>query len=154
MSKRSRRGVGLAALWLAAGVAFAADPSGVGVLKLVRGDVQLMRGEQAQPAAVGMSVQVNDRLSTGADGFVGITFEDNSLFSLGASGHIRIDRYEYNSTTHEGAFDTTLSAGRLAVVGGKIARQTPDAMRLRTPYALLGVRDQAEFVVEARVRQP
>lgn len=154
MSKRSRLGVGLAALWLASGAAFAVDPSSVGVLKLVRGDVQLMRGEQALPATVGMAVQVNDRLSTGSDGFVGITFQDNTLLSLGGSGHIRIDRYEYNSTTHEGAFDTTLSAGRLAVVGGKIARQTPDAMRLRTPYALLGVRDQAEFVVEARVRQP
>ncbi len=154
MSERGRWGVGLAALLMAGTSALAADLSGVGVLKLVRGDVQLMRGEQAQPATVGMSVQVNDRLSTGSDGFVGITFQDNALLSLGASGHIRIDRYEYNSTTHEGAFDTTLSAGRLAVVGGKIARQTPDAMRLRTPYALLGVRDQAEFVVESRVRQP
>lgn len=131
--------------------AMAGDGSPVGVVKLVRGEVQLLRDGESRPATVGLRVQVADRLSTGGDGFVGITFDDNALLSLGASGQLAIDRYEFNSTTHEGAFETTLSSGRLAVVGGKIARRTPDAMRLRTPNALFGVRDQAEFVVEAGV---
>lgn len=154
MASKHGWAVGLAMGFLLALPAGAVDPAAIGVLKLVRGDVQLMRGEQPLPATVGTTVHVGDRLSTGEDGFVGITFDDNSLLSLGASGHLRIDRYDYNSTTHVGVFETTLSAGRLAVVGGNIARETPDAMRLRTPYALLGVRDQPEFVVEARVRQP
>ena len=123
----------------------------VGLLKVVRGGVELEREGQSQPASVGMAVRVSDRLRTGDDGFVGITFDDNALLSLGAGGALSIDRYDYDSTTHDGAFETTLARGRLAVVAGKIARRTPDAMRLRTPQSLLGVRSGAEFVVEAGV---
>lgn len=139
----------LAALLLGAALPAAAGEAGIGVLKVVRGTVALERAGETLPASVGMAVQVADRLSTGSDGFVGITFDDNALLSLGAGGALLIDRYEYDSTTHDGAFETTLASGRLAVVAGKIARRTPDAMRLRTPQSLLGVRSGAEFVVEA-----
>lgn len=141
--------ISLAVLLLGTTLPAMAGERGIGVLKVVRGGVELEREGQTQPATVGMAVRVSDQLRTGGDGFVGITFDDNALLSLGAGGALRIDRYDYDSTTHDGAFETTLDRGRLAVVAGKIARRTPDAMRLRTPQSLLGVRSGAEFVVEA-----
>ena len=60
---------------------------------------------------------------------------------------LALDAYRFDTTTHQGQFDATLSKGSLAVVSGKIAKQSPDAMKVRTPASVLGVRG-TEFVVE------
>jgi len=52
----------------------------------------------------------------------------------------------FDSTTHAGQFDTSLKRGSLAVVSGKIVKQSPEAMRVRTPSSIMGVRG-TEFVV-------
>jgi len=83
---------------------------------------------------------------TGPDGSVGIAFADNSLLSVGPGSVLAIDRFAFDPTTHAGAFDSTLRKGTLSAVSGKIARQSPDAMKVRTPAAILGVRG-TEFVV-------
>jgi len=84
---------------------------------------------------------------TGSDGSAGITFEDNALLSLGPSSRLALDRFAFNTTTHDGAFETTLSSGKLAVVSGKIAHHQLDAMKVRTPSTMLGVRG-TKFLVE------
>ena len=53
-----------------------------------------------------------------------------------------------STLTHAGRFDTSLRHGTLSAVSGKIARQSPDAMKVRTPSTILGVRG-TEFVVRA-----
>jgi hypothetical protein len=57
-----------------------------------------------------------------------------------------IEHYRFDSTTHAGQFDGALKKGSLAVVSGKIVKQTPGAMRVRTPTSVLGVRG-TEFAV-------
>jgi hypothetical protein len=94
-----------------------------------------------------MGVKQADVLVTGADGSVGVTFLDNSLFSLGPSSTLAIDRYAFNSTTHDGQFDASLKRGTLAVVSGRMVKRSPEAMRVRTPSAIMGVRG-TEFVVK------
>jgi hypothetical protein len=83
---------------------------------------------------------------TGADGSVGISFLDNSLLSAGPNSVLAIDRFAFDSTTHQGAFETSLKTGTLAVVSGKLAKQSPEAMKVKTPAAVLGVRG-TEFLV-------
>jgi hypothetical protein len=120
----------------------------VGQIKTARGAVHIERAGQKVPATVGTRVQQSDTVVTGADGSVGITFVDNSLLSAGPNSSLAIERYSFNPTTHSGAFDSSLSRGTLSVVSGKIARQTPGAMTVKTPAAILGVRS-TEFVVRA-----
>jgi hypothetical protein len=131
-------------LLAAAGAAWAAD---VGEVKVVHGSAYIERGGAQLPVKVGMAVQESDKVLTGRDGTVGITFADNSLLSIGPSSAFAIDRYVFDSTTHAGAFDSTLSKGTLAVVSGKIVKQSPDAMHVRTPSAVMGVRG-TDFVVK------
>jgi hypothetical protein len=114
--------------------------------KVAKGAVYLERGGKRLPAAVGTHLQPTDTVITGADGSAGITFVDNSLLSVGPNSILQIERYAFNSTTHEGVFDTTLTRGTLSVVSGKIAKQSPDAMKVRTPSSILGVRG-TEFLV-------
>ena len=117
-----------------------------GHVKVVRGAVQIERAGQKVPAAVGALVQAGDVVTTGADGSVGITFLDNSLLSAGPNSVLAIDRFAFDSTTHQGAFESSLRKGTLAVVSGNLAKQSPEAMRVKTPAAVLGVRG-TEFLV-------
>ncbi|MFI4979514.1 MAG: FecR domain-containing protein [Nevskiales bacterium] len=137
----------LFAAGLSATAAAAAADDIAGEFKVVRGGVSVLRQGATVPATVGMAVYQSDQIVTAADGSAGITFEDNALLSLGPSSRLALDRFAFNSTTHDGAFETTLSSGKLAVVSGKIAHHQLDAMKVRTPSSILGVRG-TKFLVE------
>ena len=124
--------------------AMAAD---IGEVKVAKGVAYLERGTEKLPVRVGMPVQPADKVVTGSDGTVGITFADNSLLSVGPDSVLAIDRYVFDSTTYAGQFDSTLSKGTLAVISGKMVKQSPDAMRVHTPSAIMGVRG-TEFIVK------
>ena len=106
------------------------------------------RKGQVLPGEVGMRLEASDTLKTGADGAVGITMRDNSLLSAGPNSILSLERFDFDATTSQGRFDAQLQRGTLAVVSGRIAKQSPQAMTVRTPSAQLGVRG-TDFVVSA-----
>jgi hypothetical protein len=110
--------------------------------------VTIERDGKILPGEVGARLQPSDVLTTGADGSVGITLSDDSLLSAGPNTILSLDRYDFDSTTQQGQFDASLRKGSLAVISGRIAKQSPDAMKVRTPSSILGVRG-TEFVVSA-----
>ena len=116
-------------------------------IKVASGTVIIERGTQRLMAAPGTRLQQQDVVRTGINGSAGITFTDNTLMSVGPNSVIALDRYAFNSTTHEGRLDTSMRNGTLSVVSGKIAKQSPEAMTVRTPATILGVRG-TEFVVQ------
>jgi len=120
----------------------------VGQIKISKGQVTVERKGAALPASVGMRLETADVLKTGADGSVGITMADNSLLSAGPNSILSLDRFEFDPTTSQGQFDAQLRKGSLAVISGRIAKQSPEAMTVRTPSAILGVRG-TEFVLSA-----
>ena len=138
------------ALFVSAVVVLPAHADDVGVVKTSKGTVGIERAGQRLPATVATKVREGDVVVTGADGAVGITFGDNTLLSVGPDSSLSIDRFAFDATTHKGAFETSLNRGTLAAVSGKIAKQSPDAMKVRTPTAVLGVRG-TEFVVRTGV---
>ena len=71
---------------------------------------------------------------------------DDSLLSAGPNSVLSLDHYAFDPTTQQGRFDTTLNRGTLNVISGRIAKQSPDSMTVRTPHAVLGVRG-THFVV-------
>jgi hypothetical protein len=132
----------------AGGLVAVASAADIGQIKILKGQVSIERAGQVLPATVGLRLQGADVVTTGADGAVGITMSDNSLLSAGPNSVLSLDRFEFDSTTNQGQFDATLKKGSLAVISGRIAKQTPDAMKVRTPSSTLGVRG-TEFVVSA-----
>jgi hypothetical protein len=129
------------------GFATAGLAADAGEIKTATGTVHLERAGKKLPVKVGMPVQQSDTVVTGADGSAGITFTDNSLLSVGPNSVLAIDKYSFDTTTHVGQFDTNLKKGTLAVISGKIVKQSPEAMRVRTPSSIMGVRG-TEFVVK------
>ncbi|HXN16244.1 MAG TPA: FecR family protein [Usitatibacter sp.] len=134
----------LAATLLLAGSTLAAD---IGLIKVSNGNVRIERGEAKLAAGVGAGLQIADVIVTGADGSAGITFTDNSLVSIGPNSVFAIDKYQFDSTTHVGEFEGSLKQGRLAAISGKMVKQSPETMKIRTPSAVMGVRG-TEFVVQ------
>ena len=135
--------IAVAAMVLATGV-MAQD---VGEIKTVKGTAHVERSGKKLPATAGMQLRQADTIVTGADGAVGITFLDNSLFSAGPNSVLVINKYRFDTTTHAGEFDASLNKGSLAVVSGKMVKQSPESMRIRTPSSIMGVRG-TEFVVK------
>jgi hypothetical protein len=123
----------------------------IGLVKVQSGDVQIERTGQRAPAAVGAPVFRADRIITGKDGSVGLSLADNAMLSAGPNSILVLDQFNFDPTTHEGNLDITLRKGTLSAISGKLVAQTPGAMKVRTPAAVLAVRG-TEFVV--RVENP
>ena len=144
-SKRFLRASGTALAVLLITSASAAE---IGQIKVSNGQVAVERKGEALPGRVGMRLESSDVLKTGPDGSVGITMSDNSLLSAGPNSILSLERFDFDPTSNQGRFDAQLQKGSLAVISGRIAKQSPEAMTVRTPSATLGVRG-TEFVVSA-----
>jgi hypothetical protein len=129
-------------------LAAASAAADVGRVKVSSGPVFIERGGQRMPAPVDTLVQSSDTIVTGANGSVGVTFIDNTRVAAGPNSVLAINRYDFDQTTHAGGFDATLRRGTLGVVSGKMAKQSPEAVTIRSPSMVLGVRG-TEFVVYA-----
>ena len=125
--------------------ALAAEP--IGQIKTATGAVSVERAGQASALGIGDRVYQSDTVVTEV-GAVGITFADNSTMALGPHSRLALDQFAFNPTTQNGTFQASLQKGTLAVKSGQIVKQTPEAMRIKTPAALLGVRG-TEFAVRA-----
>ncbi len=119
----------------------------IGRVKLASGAATVLRGVESIKAAPGLVLEQGDTFVTGKDGRMGITFNDNTRFAAGPNSRVAVTDYVFDDTTHEGQFLTRVDRGVLAVVSGQIAKSKKDAMRVKTPTSLLGVRG-TRFVVE------
>ena len=132
-----------------AAAAFAAAPlsaNDIAQIKTLSGTVMVERGSQRILASAGLKLMQADVIRTGIDGSVGITFVDNTMMSAGPNSSLTLDRFSFNSTTHEGRLDASLRSVTLSVISGKISKQSPEGMTVRTPAAILGARGTEFFV--------
>lgn len=136
----------LLALHATVPAAMAADEA-AGIIKSSRGSVTIERDGRKTAGTVGAAILASDRIVTGADGSAGITLRDETLMALGPNTTLAMNQFAFNSTTHEGKLDASVRRGTLAVISGKIAKQSPTAVKFSTPSSVLGVRG-TEFVIE------
>ena len=117
----------------------AAGPS-VGIVKVAEGNAVVQRGDQSLPARAGLALQEGDVLRTGADGRLGVVLRDDTRVSLGPETEIRIDRFLFAPAQGQLALVLKMARGVAAYVSGRIAKLSPDAVRVETPVAIVGVR--------------
>jgi hypothetical protein len=112
----------------------------IGQIKNVTGQVSLWRNNVQQTAKAGDLLEQADVLTTGANSSVGVTFIDNSRLSAGPNSRIELKQFRFDPTTNNGEFLADMQRGTLAIVSGQIAKRSPDAMKVKTPTTILGVR--------------
>ena len=120
----------------------APDPaagSHVGQVATVKGSATVSRA-----AAAGALLKVKDAilrhdiLETAADGALGVTFDDETTFSLSANTRIVVDQYIFQEGGKANAALFRVTQGTAAFVANLVAR-TGD-MKVATPTASLGIR--------------
>ena len=116
-------------------------------VKMASGTASIERNGKLTRAAPGLQLEQGDRLVTGKDGRISLTFLDNTRFAVGPNSRVSVSQFRYDRTRQQGEFVTSVNRGSLAIVSGKIAKSKRDAMKVRTPTSLLGVRG-TKFIVE------
>jgi hypothetical protein len=124
----------------------AADPAAIGQIKTATEPVSILRGDARVAAAIGDAVYEKDVVETGTGGKVGITLSDNTMLSVGPESRLALDTFRFDSAALKGNLLANMQRGTLAVTTGDIARSAPDAMKIQTPSAVLGVRG-TDFLV-------
>ena len=135
-----------------------------GIVKVVRGEVQVQRQGAGAPAAVQQTaspqaasspvfLHVGDRLFSGdrvvtADGAaVGITLRDDTLVSLGPKSSFVLEQYNFNESSGEGNVAVRVVKGTLRYVTGLIGKHAPERQQVMTPTATIGIRG-TDFIVD------
>jgi hypothetical protein len=137
----NHRRIGLMALILALGSPVHAQTTpAAGRIKTVTGSAFFIRQKDIVPAKAGQPVFESDGLKTGADGYLGVVLKDDTLLSLGPNSEIHLDRFVYAPGEGRLALALRIARGVIAYVSGRIAKLSPDAVRLETPSAIVGVR--------------
>ena len=128
---------------------FTASPAFAEIARVKQssGAAVVQRGTQQLRPSPGLQLLAGDRLVTGKDGRMSLTFVDNTRFAVGPNSQISVNEFQYDRTRQKGSFVTQVDRGSLAVSSGKIAKSDRDAMKVRTPNTLLGVRG-TKFIVE------
>ena len=125
-----------------------AEPQ-AGFVKSVRGNVQLLSAAgTSRTASAGDALAAVDRIVTGPDSSASVVLRDNTTLVVGPSSRLDLKEFHFNSTTHEGGVLVSLLRGSMRMITGLIGKTNPDAIRVETQTATIGIRG-TDFIVQA-----
>lgn len=112
----------------------------IGQVATLQGNATVTRANATAAAALQVNDAIfkNDTLQTGADATLGITFDDETTFSLSANTRIVVDDFVYQDGGGGNAALFTVARGTAAFVAGKVA--STGNMKIATPIATMGIR--------------
>ena len=125
-------------------------PEPVGYVKTVTGEAWVNTAGARLSAQPGTAVLLGSQLKTDKGATMGVAFKDNTLMSFGPDTELTVDEFVYAPAQGQLLLGTRLSRGSLNYVSGVIAKLRPDAVTVKTPAGIIGVRG-TQFV--ARVEE-
>jgi hypothetical protein len=112
----------------------------VGSVNEVENDAQIVSGNGTATAAVGASVHMKDELRTGTDGYLQVTFRDNTVLTLGENASVVINRYVFDPTQGIGEAALQVTQGAFRFATGQLKTLHEKKITISTPVADIGVR--------------
>lgn len=112
----------------------------VGRLESVEGEVFILHQGRQVPAQPGFVLFAGDVIETSETGRAGMVFADRSTFTIGQKGRLVVDDFLFDASAGNGTAVLSVDSGVFGFVSGEIAKFGPDAMIIRTPVAMLGIR--------------
>ena len=119
---------------------YAQEADAIGRVDTVEGTVYILRNGEKIILSINDSIMQGDTIITGDDGSIGITFIDDTVFSLGEDGEMTIDEMVYNADSQEGKFAANMVQGVFSFISGEIAKTDPEGMSVGTPVGVIGIR--------------
>ena len=140
MSTCTPRAILAVAVLLATASQAAAQNAVIGRIKSTTGAVFVVRQNGSLTAKPGDPLYESDSVRTGPDGRLGLTLKDETRVALGPNSEVRVSQFAYSPGQGRLGMILRIARGVVAYVSGRIAKLSPDAVRLETPSAILGVR--------------
>lgn len=134
-------------------VAGVAAEEHAGFVKNLRGSVQLIdEGRPPRMAQSGDSVSSHGGIETDASSAASVVLRDGTTMVVGPSSRLELRYFRFDATTHEGGLLVGLLRGSMRMITGLIGKANPDAVRIDTQTATIGIRG-TDFVVESDGRK-
>jgi hypothetical protein len=127
----------------------------IATVQKVTGTAVIVRQEQTISATVGLEIWENDMLRTGTDGSLGVTFQDDTVLSLGPESVLVVDTFVFAPRRGKFSIVLRMITGTAAYLSGLISKLAPESAHFETPTASIGIRG-TKFVVkvEGTVNEP
>ena len=119
-----------------------ADP--VGSVATLEGSASVTRNNATSALALRDPVYKNDVLQTKVDGTLGITFDDETTFTLKPNTRLAVDEFVYQEGGANNAAVFNVVRGTAAFVAAEVAHT--GNMRIDTPSSTLGIRGTTGLV--------
>lgn len=119
----------------------------VGVAAAVRGTVEVESNGVVRTPVAGESMLLGDRVRTEAQSGLQILLLDESVFTIGESNDLVIDRFIYDPDRSSGAIAIQATQGFFRFVSGRIGAVAPQNIELGTPSATIGVRGTSVDII-------
>jgi len=112
----------------------------IGFVKTVGGDATGVTAEKIVKAQPGTPLHIGSILKTGEEGSLGVTFKDNTVMSFGSDTVVTVDEYLYAPATGDLKLVASMAKGTMHYISGVIAKLKPEAVSVKTPTGIIGVR--------------
>jgi hypothetical protein len=111
----------------------------VGVTSAADGDpLGKPPNEKERILRIGIDVQANELVTTGANDRAHLVFLDGSSLTVGPNARVTIDRFVFDPGAHTGDLAISATQGVFRLVGGKISKKQP--IVITTPSSSIGIR--------------
>jgi hypothetical protein len=119
-----------------------ADADTIGYVKMLSGAATVTPAGHgvASPVSIAMPIHEQDRVETGRDGQIGITFRDDTRVALGPNSRVDLVHFVFKPAEKKYGFVLRLAYGTLQYLSGLTAKLAPDAMSIETPGSTIAVR--------------
>ena len=111
----------------------------VGVTSAADGDpLGKPPNENERVLRIGIDIQANELVTTGAKDRAHLVFLDGSSLTVGPDARLTIDKFVFDPSTKTGELAISASKGVFRLVGGKISKTAP--ITITTPSGSIGIR--------------
>jgi hypothetical protein len=116
----------------------------IGVAAALRGEVIRVSAVEGDgdvgPLFSGTRIFLGDEIEVASDGRMQIMLLDETVFTLGSGAKLTMDEFVYDPATQTGSMTTQITKGAFRFVSGKLAKSSPEAMKVKLPSASLSIR--------------
>ena len=119
-------------------------PDPVGSVATLQGSASVTRNNASSALALRDPVYKNDVLQTNVDGTLGITFDDETTFTLKPNTRLAVDEFVYQEGGTDNAAIFNVVRGTAAFVAAEVAHT--GNMKIDTPTSSLGIRGTTGLV--------
>ena len=117
-----------------------ADQASVGLVRSVTEDAYILRNDQSIAAKANMKIMQGDVVQTGPTGSLGLIFDDDTLVSMGPDSKFAVEDFLFNPSEKELSLVVRMFQGTFSFLSGQLSKLAPEAVRLETPDATVGMR--------------